>query len=194
MTAYLNRNLLCTLGLLALFISAEAQSAVIDFQSLESAGEGAGEFLSKYTEEGFTLTAVSSNFSYWQTEDVNYADSTALFGFSSNSPITLTGGTFTLTSIELSELFLGGGPSTVTFTRDGGHSQTFTLDGVFGFETFTFDSGFVGATSVSWVNGSFGHQFDNIVVAAVPIPTTFWLLISALGLTVRLFKKCPITR
>jgi hypothetical protein len=85
------------------------------------------------------------------------------------------------------ELFNNGsGPVTVSFVGyllgGGTVTQSFATDGVFGAETFTFNSTFASVASVTWRQDAPFHQFDNIVIdatvvdAAVPEPS------SALGL------------
>jgi hypothetical protein len=121
------------------------------------------------------------------------------------------GGAFDLVSIDLAALHPGindvpmHDPSTfvsVTFVANTGHSQTFDVgygsDGPWIYDdfweayfaegpppvtTFNFDSGFIGVTSVAWLqNDGSSHQFDNIMITnAVPIPAAFWLFASGLA-------------
>jgi hypothetical protein len=172
-------------ALFAVILTAPRSAAqTIDFESI--AGP---DFLSvgpSYTEAGFTLTAGAGNptsFARWGTTQPDYPGSTALFHQSDTgtSTITLTqvgGGAFNLSSIQVSELFNLGTPQTVpvnftgTKAVGGPVSANFTLNGTFGFETLTFSSDFTELTSVSWVQESEFHQFDNIVVAPVPEPAT----------------------
>jgi len=122
------------------------------------------------------------------------------------------GGEFDLVSIDLSPLHSAvnlDGPfpdpdnyTYVTFITDTGHSQTFDVGLTEGTDwvydefweawyatdpppvnTFYFDEGFQGVTSVTWVmsdNGLGEHQFDNIVASIVPVPPAVWLFGSAL--------------
>ncbi len=172
----------------SLAISAPLSSlaAVIDFQSLEHFDTSTTYHGKTYTEDGFQIESTIGGFlATLGTEKSNYSDSTAMF-HGTNSGVTeltrLGGGIFDLFSIDLAELN-GGGASEVIFTRDGGHSQSFLLDGVaFGAETFLFDSGFLGSSSVTWVQEDLFHQFDNINVSpsAVPVPAAVWLFGSGL--------------
>jgi len=108
--------------------------------------------------------------------------------------LTLTndmGNPFSVQSIDLSELN-GDNSADVNFTGQvsGGGTvmQTFTLDGVaFGAETFIFNAIFTNLTSLSWVQISPFHQFDNIVlneggVSPVPLPAALPLMAAGLGL------------
>ncbi len=139
----------------------------IDFQSLQHV-----DFLSlfhgnQYSEDGFTISG--PNLQSWGTLANRYSGSTALYSGASNGVTTLTkddGGSFAMTSINLAEFnpeiadvnFVG------QLTNGGTTSQTFTLDGMaFGQETFLFDNSFGNVTSVSWVQESPFHQFDDIV-------------------------------
>jgi hypothetical protein len=177
------RRLSSLAALLAIvFTASRASAQVIDFESIQGP-----TFLSigpSYTEDGFTLTAGAGEptaFARWGTGDPQYPGSTALFHQSNSgtSTITLTqvgGGPFDLASMQISELNTGTGqsvPLNFTGTKAGGGTVTasFTLDGNFGFQTFTFND-FTNLTSVSWVQESQFHQFDLITVAPVPEPTT----------------------
>jgi len=95
----------------------------------------------------------------------------------------LDGGTFTLSSIDLSVLHPQGVSPAVVFTGflSGGGTVTQTFNPtVFGFHTFVFNSSFNNLVSVTWRQGTDelnAHQFDNIVVASsVPEPTAMLLL------------------
>jgi len=176
------RSILITILLL---FSATANSATItiDFESLEHSDPYIT--IDSYSEDGFLFTVQNSLLGVRGTTDAWYAGSTALYnGFGGKETVFTKGGeAFDLLSIDVSEIEIPLGSSTVTFTRDGGHSQTFVTDGPFGFETFLFDSRFLGATSVSWVS-EFGTpipQVDNIIINTVPIPATTWLFGSALA-------------
>ena len=185
---------LLTFGLLIFTISLNAHSAVIDFELLETSGVGLTDIENSYSEDGYTL-AVDANaddtyLSYWHTGNANYAGSTALFNSEPNEVTTLTsdnGLAFDLLSIDLSEISNGTGQSTVVtfdgvFMGGGAISQNITLDGLFGFETLIF-SGFTGLASVSWLQVTDFHQFDNITVSSVsevPIPAAALMFAPAL--------------
>lgn len=140
-----------------------------------------------------------------------YAGSTGLWNGQSNALNVLAredGGAFNLLSIDLADLPPGanesegpfnGGPYDLTFTGatagGGVVSNTFTINNTFlQFETFSF-VGFENVLSVSWLQGSgFNpptppgpgeqtHQFDKIVVEAVPEPSSvaLWALMAVVG-------------
>ena len=127
-----------------------------------------------FSQNGFTVTkTVGSDFRSIGTSNFNYSGSTNLVDPSVNGVTTLTandGNPFDLISIDLGEL--NGNSTTVApFTGvlagGGTVTQSFTLDGVgfpTGVETFSFDGSFKNLQSVSWVQVSPHHQFDNIVL------------------------------
>lgn len=163
----------------------DAGAVTLDFQSLEHTDALQAYHGTSYTEQGFTIDAVSlySN----GTQYMDYEGSTALFFGNQGTIGTLSassGSAFNLTSIDLAEV--NPGTATVSFTGyllgGGTVSQSFTLDGIqggAGFQTFTF-SGFTNLTHVEWKNEDPFHQFDNIVVSAVPAPAAIWLFASGL--------------
>jgi hypothetical protein len=174
--------------LLALAASS-SMAAVITFDSLAKNDAGLA-VVADYQEAGFSisgpLATIGSQF------DGAYAGSAALFLANPGNVATLAkvdGSTFSLKTIDLSPLapsWYGGGAS-VTFTGNvhggGTLTQSFTVDAALGFDTYTF-SGFDMLDSVTWVQASPFHQFDNIVVdepAAVPEPGTLALFGVALA-------------
>ena len=180
-------RLLCA-GVFCLMVSSfNASAALIDFQPLEHVDGFIGSHGQLYIEDGFQITGEA--LSTFGTTEVRYTGSTALFSNVGDSDIVLSkdgGGTFDLISIVLSDLdanFNFSQDTSVTFIRDGGHSQAFTLDeDVFTSQTFFFDAGFQGSTTVTWTQADDGHQFDDIQVAltSVPIPAAAWLFGSGL--------------
>ncbi|RCJ24512.1 hypothetical protein A6S26_18245 [Nostoc sp. ATCC 43529] len=101
---------------------------------------------------------------------------------------------------ELNELFES---STVTFVGvkadSSTISNTFTLNGIKGFQTFNFTN-FTNIISTSWQQVSPFHQFDNIVISdstttTVPEPTSILGLLSfaAIGLGSALTYKKAAT-
>lgn len=105
-----------------------------------------------------------------------------------NGTITLTqvgGGTFSLSSIALTEVDTSRlGPTTVSFTGNlaggGTLNASLALDGVFGFETLDF-AGWTNLVSVTWQQTPQFHQFDNISINQVPVPSSLALLGLGLG-------------
>lgn len=172
-----------------LVISVPSYAVTIDFQSLEQINNIRNDQGFIYEEDGFRLENKNINqdpFGSFGTLESRYTGSTALFNNTIGGETVLTqigGGAFDLTSIDLAELN-GNSVVAVTFTTNNGDSQTFTLDGIaFGAETFFFNAMFLGVTSVSWLQESPFHQFDNIVIngsAVVPVPAAVWLFGSAL--------------
>lgn len=155
-------------GLLAVPLVANA--VVIDFESLQHVDGGTVGHGSSYAEDGFTLTQGAGEpfaLSTFGTLESRFTGSTALFNDTISGVVTLTrtgGGLFNLFSIDLAELN-GSSVAQITFTTNNSDSQIFTLDGnAFGAETFAFNSNFQGISSVSWIQTSPFHQFDNICI------------------------------
>lgn len=175
-----------------------AQAAVIDFQQLERITGGPFRVaigVNTYIEDGFQIDYLGNRpndgFYSLGTLDGRYTGSAALFNNTPGGDTQFSkvgGGTFDLYSIDLAKI---GGTSfgDVTFTRDGGHSQTFASDGMSITETFLFDAGFLGASAVTWTQSLSNlhfHQFDNIYVdvgptpSAVPVPAALLMFAPAL--------------
>lgn len=174
-------------------VSLPAGMITIDFESLATSGTGFSPVTSPFADQGFTLTA-DNGFRAPQTESPQFfAGSTGLVTQGAESTVELVktdSGLFDLVSIDFSEwprAASGARSLTLTgITASGSVSQTVTLDGVFGFETFGL-TGFNDLLSVSWTqNASEFVQFDNIVLSgpgvgggaalAAPEPSSFGLL------------------
>ncbi|TCJ11702.1 PEP-CTERM sorting domain-containing protein [Parasulfuritortus cantonensis] len=174
------------------FQAVEANAAVLDFDGLYHDDALVADAGYRYEEDGFRLVNAGDYpfATYGAQVSPEYTGSTALFNDNNNGVTVLTqigGGAFDLTSIDLAELILGGSSYSVTFTgtTTGGAAvtQQFTLDGLAGSETFSFDSSFSNLTSVVWTNSPDYTQFDNITVAAaVPEPQTYAMMLAGLGL------------
>lgn len=100
------------------------------------------------------------------------------------------GGSFSLESIDLSEVYnqQSYSPINVTFVGNlsggGTSSVSIDLDLIFGNQTFSFGSAFSDVTSVSWAQTFGYHQFDNLTMDAgnsVPEPSSLALMALALG-------------
>jgi hypothetical protein len=160
-----------------------SSQVVIDFESLASPGVD-NTVVTTYLEDGFTLvnatTPTSSGaFASPQSGNWRFVGSTTLFNNHFAGVTVLTkddGSVFDVASIDLAEmmgLVLGSllpvESTTIPFTGTRADastvSVTFTTDGVFGLETFTF-SGFTNLTSLSWDQVYPWHQFDNITLDA----------------------------
>jgi hypothetical protein len=164
-------------------IGTSTYAQVLDFQSLEHTDDVFAFAQNPYFEDGFRVSTGTGQFYTFGTLSTSYSGSTALFNGASGGTTQLTvqdGGTFDLLSIDLAPVN-GNLTNDVTFTRDGGISQTFSITNLLVAQTFSFDSGFEGASTVFWAQTDSLHQFDNIVVA-IPEPTTVSLLgLSALA-------------
>jgi hypothetical protein len=179
------KGVICTSFLALGATSISARAAIIDFQQLEHVDVLTVDHGFQYVEDGFQLEKVNTdyNFSTYGTLESRYTGSTALFNNTGGSSTELTkvgGGAFDLLSIDLAKLSSKTGAN-VTFTANTGYSQFFTLVRTdYVAETFNFDSEFLGVTSVTWSQASPFHQFDNIVVSAIPVPAAVWLFSSGL--------------
>jgi hypothetical protein len=163
--------------------SLPAHAVTIAFDSLATTSNTFVAVGASYSEQGFTVTDNSGfappnyGLATWGSSAVSYTGSQSLFNNGIDQETTLTkdgGGTFSLNSIDLSELFNPSSAVTVNFTGflfgGGTVTQSFTTDGVFGAQTFVFNTSFGNVTSVSWFQSAPFHQFDNIVVDAASVP------------------------
>ena len=177
------------IALAALFLGTSVQAAtVVNFDSVASTNH---QFMNSYFEKGLNFTSSSGNgFASIGSSTTLYTGSSALLNNAVNGITTMShmsSGLMTMRNISLSELSPSGGSSTVTFTGvvsgGGTVTQSFSLDGTFGNEVFTFSSAFTDLVSLSWNQASPYHQFDNIrlVVTAVPAPASGLLILSGLG-------------
>ena len=179
-------------GSVVLFAS-EAAAVVLDFESLEHV-DALTEFHGQiYNEDGFELSTFDfPGFATFGTQEARFSGSTALFNDVIGGVTLLrhaAGLSFSLSSIDLTEL---NDPlmSSVTFVGFSALGptvfQTFVLDGnAFQPETFAFGPEFSNLSLVSWTQSAPFHQFDNIVVEAVPEPASLALValgVLALGL------------
>lgn len=130
-----------------------------------------------------------SGFYAYQTESSNWTSSIGLTYFDVSAQIELTstsGTSFDIASIDISRGDGNTGLIPVGFTgnkSDG--SQVFQTywftDSILGkTEQFNFGSQFTDLTSLVWEQGAEWHQFDNIKVSAVPVPSTIFLFSSSL--------------
>ena len=172
-------------------------AAVIDFETLAHDSAGVNNIDSPYIEAGYIIqdpdkaSGTKNNaFAVYGTENPGFSGSTALYNRTVNGVTSISrqdGTPFNLFSIDLAELNGDVGSPDVLqvtfeglFAGGGTVSQTFQLDGdAFGAETFIF-TGFNNLASVIWVQETPYHQFDNIVLSAVPVPSAVWLFLSGL--------------
>lgn len=176
-------------SLLAL-LSFTAQASVISFDSLEQSGT-TYQFVTSYTEAGFSFTSTSNSFGSAQQGNVGwYFGSASLFNNTSGATTTLArvgGGAFSLNSIDLAPVSTGWGLgatiSLVGHLNGGGTvNQSFLVDDGYFFQTFAL-TGFTNLDSVTWVQASPYHQFDNLVIDGATVPEPSAALLVGLALT-----------
>jgi len=125
-----------------------AQAVTLDFETLSTAGPGINPVAAiPYTEDGFEITATIPvspvELVYWSTGDLNFAGSTGLFANNFDSTITLIqsgNGAFSLSSIQLADVFVGVPSAQVTFTAQlaGGGTTMQSFGGASHENTFRF--------------------------------------------------------
>jgi hypothetical protein len=196
---------LASFSALSMLAVAPAKAVVIDFESLAVNDIGYQPHGSTYTESNFTINSVANyveGLITWDTQSLYYANSTALLD-NYNQGISLSqvgGGTFTLSSIDLTDTYNGSQSLSTTFTGKRADNtyvtQSFTTDSLPGMETFTF-SNFTNLVSVDWIStgGDNPSQFDNINVTptlnttSVPEPFTVLGTIFGAGYGIALKRK-----
>jgi hypothetical protein len=180
----------------------QAAATTLTFDALGSVGTGINFFGPSVSESGFTITGIKSNgvvdthtsFFYvpqnnnpdrpfgQPTLGVTNSDTTAFMTADSADP-------FSVTSIDLGEnsvstlsgvaTFVGTFADTTTVT------QSFTLDGVFGLQTFAL-TGFDSIVSFKWTMPNPYFMVDNIVIdmnssSETPLPAALSLFATSLG-------------
>lgn len=187
---------------------AQAQSITIDFEDLAQAGDSSDYVDNGYAIEGYVFTSnadpifADQAFGIWQTGNIAYNGSTALFntfvyGLADGATTTLSredGSTFALESIDLGQLFPDSGSDTpVVFigTRSDGSSVTtsFTLPATPAPTTYSFQGAFIDLVSVRWEQLPQFHQFDNLVLVSAPVPEPASTWFVALGCCVLLAAR-----
>lgn len=163
-----------------------SNGTLLDFQQLEHIDTLVTNYGLEYIEDGFKVEVFdlildqSSGLNTFGTLHPSYTGSTAMLSSGLLPSFRLNkidGGNFNLISIDLNEISSQRFYYQVTFTRDGGYSQTFTLDrDPSTTETFFFDAEFLGSNHVSWGHPETRLQYDNILIdATIPTASTYSL-------------------
>lgn len=179
----------------------QAATITIGFNTLESSFYGAHFVGYTYEEQGFVLKHGSSTqnnaFITWASGSSLYTGSASLFNNTHRGETILSQqniSPFSILSIDLApyDLNLSTGDyiqsESVLFI--GTKADSTTVQQVFNLgtsvnvmNTFTFNPEFSDLISISWNQGSLlgtRHQFDNIIVQAVPIPGALILFITGI--------------
>ncbi len=175
---------------------ANAGTITVDFESLAVDDSNFHFVDSPYTASGFTFTrdalSPTDNFFTRGTQSSNFLGSTAMVingnvfnGQPSATVSRADGQAFSLLSIDLGPIATFA-EFTVSFTgaksSGGSVSQSFSTLSWSAYETQTFNfTGFTDLSSVSWGQSNPGHQFDNLVLAVVPLPPAAWMGLGMLG-------------
>lgn len=172
---------------------------VIDFETLAHNDDQIADHGATYLDNGylFTNTATEANSGYAPSfatlgsQVYGYSGSTALINNNYTGQTVLArtnGGTFNLAAITLATLYPMDAPDNTPVTvQFNGHlangntvTQSFTVQGDFAAQSFTFGSDFSNLVSVDWLQDAYAYQFDNVDVTATPVPAAAWLLGSGL--------------
>ncbi|MGD9947567.1 MAG: PEP-CTERM sorting domain-containing protein [Desulfobulbus sp.] len=188
----MKRVKICSLALFLICgVSMASQAAVIDFESLAHDDADITDHGATYEEDGYIIKNLATeevsdfppSLATFGVQADGYTGSTALFNDNYQGVTWMTSTDsilFSLASIDLSELADHAGETdTVTFygLASSGDivSQSFTLDGIFGMQTFSFSSDFTNLAAAWWKQTDYFMQFDNIATSAVPEPSAFLL-------------------
>jgi len=185
--------------LLALALSASLTSmpraSVIDFENLVNNGSpytiyGTTVDSGGYHFEGLRYVASNSSLCSWIPSFSGYTGSIALLSQFDSERIRMTrigGGSFSVLSIDLADVYLGSGSQSITFT--GTRSDFSTIDEVIqltspaSLTTYAFGA-MTDIVQLEWSQGPTSgpwHQFDNINVAS-PVPEPLTLGLAGLAL------------
>jgi hypothetical protein len=148
-----------------------------------------------FVEQSFIVSIIPSPWIVWGRNDPRNADPggatlTNLDGRARTAVEAVGLGTFTLNSFQIASFYNGaldetgfGTSFTVRFNGDITTDQTFTIDSLPGFQTFTFNRSGIHAFEIR----NAYMQLDNVVLNAatggVPEPASWVMLIAGFGLT-----------
>jgi len=195
-TSHTGRRLVVQTVALALALAAApAQAQIMTFDANACSGSGSVGNAGSFVEDGYSLSFTGSGWAAWCSAAGGYAGSPAIFENSPGGTISLTqvgGGAFSIFSIDLATVYLGGSAGSAAFTgyiNGGGTVQTtFNYLAAAGnpvFNTFYFGAGWDNLLSVEWTQDDPYHQFDNVALGApsevVPEPATMTLLATGLA-------------
>lgn len=159
---------------------------IIDFEFLVHNDDAILDHGATYTEDGYLLENLETeqpSFATYGMTASGFTGSTSLINDNVQGVTRLSavnGSLFSIYSIDVSELTdLNGATDSITFYgtnfNGGTVSQTFSIDGIFGSETFSFDSNFTDLAKVEWAQTDYFVQFDNITASPVPVPSSILL-------------------
>lgn len=177
-------------------VAAHAETLTIDFEDLSQTGTSANYVASGYESLGYSFTSnidpifADQAFGSWNTGDVSFNGSTALFNnfdpSATQGSITtlrrVDGTLFALEAIDLGPWradTLIDTPVLFEGIKANGTIVTarFTVPPALTPATYTFQSTFSNLASVRWENQPPLHQFDNLVVTGVPEPANGLLML-----------------
>lgn len=174
---------------IALAVSAVAANAsIVDFEDLSNPGPSFTLYGDTVNSGGFTFTSVShvgdtQAIAAWASDSPFYTGSNAIFAnyFDDSLDMVKTGGgTFSVTSIGLADVFIGSTSGVVTFMGTHADSTTVTETVVLADGSFMTSYALSSMTNLVKMNimddVSSGVQIDNVNIEAVPEPASMAVL------------------
>lgn len=165
-----------------------AHAAIIDFENLPNSDPSYTLHGDTITSGGFQFASVlhggdAAAIATWGSSEGFYTGSTAIFAnfFDDSLDMTMVGGgAFSLTSIDLADVFLGASFDTITFTGTRADLSTVTETIILndGSSLSTYSLSLMSNVIKININDSTSNdlQIDNLVVDAVPEPATMAVL------------------